>query len=428
VIRSSKREVERRASVPAKLELLLAAQRWPPPQRAAWVRERLTSLLTAARRTPYGRRQLPAGAGLADAPLLDRATLRERFQDLLEPGLETPVFERSTSGSTGRPVRVVHGPETVGYAEAARLRQLTWFGLEPRLHPQVNTRIAADADDPPVWREPGREPALFWVNPYALDPSTIEPVHDQLLAAGGVTLAGAESSLLARWAALYSGSMREGAELGVKLAIVGGEMTYPDQREAVRNAFGCPVAEMYGSHELSIIATECPDGSLHVAEEAVLLELLDADGDPVEDGERGEVVVTLLHNSEMPLLRYRLGDVAAMVPGPCACGCTLARLDVEIGRLEENVRAPDGALVHPRFLRSIYERCVGPGLRAFHTTQEAPDLFRIELELSDEPEPGLERRLEREIARYLGAPVTVHLELGPLPSPAGKLRTFTRSL
>jgi hypothetical protein len=75
VSEDSKRAVERSAAVGAKLELLLAAQRWPPEQRTAWVHERIASQLAAARRTRYGREQLAADAALADVPLLDRKTV-----------------------------------------------------------------------------------------------------------------------------------------------------------------------------------------------------------------------------------------------------------------------------------------------------------------------------------------------------------------
>jgi phenylacetate-CoA ligase len=220
----------------------------------------------------------------------------------------------------------------------------------------------------------------------------------------------------------------DGRELDIRLAIVGGEMGYPHQRELATSVFGCAVAEMYGSHELSIIATECPAGSLHIAEESVFVELLDSDGNPVGPGERGEVVVTLLHNTEMPLLRYRLGDTAAWAAGECPCGRTLAPLEVEIGRLEEMVRAPDGTLVHPRFLRSIYERCFGGSIRAFHTVQEGPARFRVMLELDHELGPGAEERLEREISSYLGSRVSVSIEEEPVAAPVGKLRTFTRAV
>lgn len=426
-------EVERRAAIPRKLEALLEMERWPAERRAAWVDDRLEAQLAAARRTPWGRERLPAGQAsgpvrdrFAAVPALDRATLRDRFDDLRADTAPAPLSHRVTSGSTGRPVRAVHGAETVGWAAAARLRQLAWFGLEATEHPQVNIRIASRAEDPVLWRDP-RTPSITWVNPYRLDDGGLERVHDELVAQGGARLLGAESSLFARWAQLYAASKRDARELGVRLAIVGGEMTYPEQRAEGAAVFGCDVAEMYGSHECSLIATECPAGSLHVAEECVLVEVADEDGRPVAAGEQGEVLVTLLHNEEMPLLRYRLGDGASLPAGACSCGRTLACLDVRVGRLEEMVRAPDGSLVHPRFLRSVYERCFGATLRGFHTVQEGPAAFLVQLDLSAAPPPGARARLERDIAAYLRGPVTVRLEIGDAAVADRGLRTFTHA-
>jgi phenylacetate-CoA ligase len=394
-------EVTRRARIAERLRAALEMQTWDPERRAAWVDERLAGQLGVSPGDSPRER-------LRELEPLSRSALRELRE---RPG--ALVVERRTSGSTGRPVRAAHGPATVGWAAAGRLRQLTWFGLEAREHPQLNVRIAARADDPLLRRERD-DPPLFWLNPYRLGPQTADAVHDELMAAGGIALAGAESSMLARWAAAARAGERDPRELGLRLAILGGEMTYPEQRRAGVEAFGCAVAEMYGSHELSLIATECAAGSLHVIEEAVYVEI-----------EEGQVLVTLLHNSEMPILRYRLGDSAAFEPGPCACGCTLARLRVQIGRLEEMVRAPDGTLLHPRFLRSIYERAFGDALRAFHTTQTGPLRFRIQLELAGDPPAEAETRLAAEIAAYLGEPVDVELVAEAARPPEGKLRTFT---
>jgi phenylacetate-CoA ligase len=128
----------------------------------------------------------------------------------------------------------------------------------------------------------------------------------------------------------------------------------------------------------------------------------------------------------MPLLRYRLGDVASWARGPCDCGRSLARLELEIGRSEEMVRAPDGSLVHPRFLRSIYERCFALELKAFHTVQEGSSRFCVQLDLDGEIDTGAEEQLEHEIAGYLGGPVSVRIERLVPSLPVGKLRTFTR--
>jgi phenylacetate-CoA ligase len=392
------------ARIPERVRHALEMQHWPPERRADWVDARLSEQLAAAGIEP-GR---DPRARLRELAPLTRGELRERRE-----AAGALVVERVTSGSSGRPVRAAHGPDTIGWAAAGRLRQLAWFGLEPREHAQLNVRIASRADDPLLTRS-RQDPPLFWLNPYRLDAHSADELHDELLAAGGVTVAGAESSMLARWAAAAEAGRRDPRELGLRLAIAGGEMTYPEQRSAAERVFGCRVAEMYGSHELSLIATECPAGSLHVIEEAILVEILD-----------GEVVGTLLHNRELPILRYRLGDSASFEDGLCACGSTLARLRVAVGRLEEMVRAPDGTLLHPRFLRSIYERLFGPSLLAFHTTQDAAGAFTVRLELDGPLPADAEARLAGEIGAYLGTAPAVRIAYGAAAPPAGKLRTFT---
>jgi len=393
---------ERLARIPQRLEAALAMEHWPPERRAAWVRERLAALGVAA-----------------DAPITERADVRGRVRPA------GPVVERVTSGSTGRPVRVWHGPATVGWAAAARLRQLAWFGLGPGPQPQANMRIAAAPDDPLWWEDP-RHPSLVWINPYALAAGRATELHEALVARGGVRLVGAESSLLEQWALAVRGAGVDGRELGIALAVAGGEMTFAAQREAAAGAFGCAVADMYGSHECGILATQCPEGSMHVAEEAVRIELVDAAGRPVGAGRPGEVVVTLLHNAEQPLVRYRLGDVARFVAGTCACGRTLARLDVELGRREDMVVGSDGALLHPRFLRTLYERRFGDALVAFHTVQSGPAAFRVRLELTAPAPPGTAEALAEGIGAYVGRRVEVALETGAVRRSPGKLRTFTR--
>ena len=57
-------------------------------------------------------------------------------------------------------------------------------------------------------------------------------------------------------------------------------------------------------------------------------------GDPLPDGIPGEIVITTLTREAMPLIRYRTGDVAALLPGPCACGSPLRRLGPVRGRVE----------------------------------------------------------------------------------------------
>ncbi|WP_241159712.1 DVU_1553 family AMP-dependent CoA ligase [Desulfovibrio sp. ZJ200] len=111
----------------------------------------------------------------------------------------------------------------------------------------------------------------------------------------------------------------------------------PGLARRVRHAWGCALLDHYGLTETAFgCAVECAahDG-YHLRELDVLAEIVDAaSGAPLPPGEAGEVVITTLDREAMPLIRYRTGDVAALLPGPCACGSPLRRLGPVLGRLE----------------------------------------------------------------------------------------------
>lgn len=101
--------------------------------------------------------------------------------------------------------------------------------------------------------------------------------------------------------------------------------------------WNCTVLDHYGLTETGYGgAVECPahDG-YHLRLLDIIVEIVDFCGDePLQPGETGEVVITTLEREAMPLIRYRTGDVACLLPGPCACGSPLPRLGPVQGRLE----------------------------------------------------------------------------------------------
>jgi phenylacetate-CoA ligase len=92
-------------------------------------------------------------------------------------------------------------------------------------------------------------------------------------------------------------------------------------RAQIENQFGAKVLDKYGSREFSGIAYQCLESEHHhVQDESYILEIL-VDGRPAKVGEVGEVVITDLNNFSMPLIRYRIGDMAiAVEQGICSCG------------------------------------------------------------------------------------------------------------
>ena len=132
----------------------------------------------------------------------------------------------------------------------------------------------------------------------------------------------------------------------VEVALVSGEYLTAAQRRRAREEFGVRMTQAYASADLGLIAYECPGAEgLHVADR-VAVEVVDPEtGEPAVEGAPGEVVASLLE-PPYALLRFGTGDLAAWLPGDCACGRTARRLGGILGRVGDAVKIR-GLFVHP---------------------------------------------------------------------------------
>ena len=132
-----------------------------------------------------------------------------------------------------------------------------------------------------------------------------------------------------------------------RLVIAGGEPMTALMRSRIKRGFNAPVYDMYGSNEFNLLAWQCPESKhFHVCDDNVVVEIL-RDGEPVEEGEQGEVVVTGLFSRTMPFIRYRTGDLAIKGAEVCGCGQPFSTLGAIQGRTADYLKLPDGRLVHP---------------------------------------------------------------------------------
>jgi phenylacetate-CoA ligase len=132
--------------------------------------------------------------------------------------------------------------------------------------------------------------------------------------------------------------------------VTSAEILEEEDRELLEETFGCPVYNRYGCREVSVVASECSaHGGLHVMAEGLYLEIETPHG-PAAPGEMGAVLVTDLLNGAMPLIRYRIGDMAAWADGPCPCGRGLPRLERVAGRVTDFLVGADGRLVSGVYL------------------------------------------------------------------------------
>jgi phenylacetate-CoA ligase len=129
-------------------------------------------------------------------------------------------------------------------------------------------------------------------------------------------------------------------DLAVRRIFVAGEPggSIPETRARIETLWGASVYDYYGLSDIfGSCAGMCEEkDGLHWAEDHILAEVLDpATGEPVREGERGELVLTTLQKRARPLIRFRTGDIVSFTSEPCRCGRTSQRLLGVHGRLDD---------------------------------------------------------------------------------------------
>lgn len=120
----------------------------------------------------------------------------------------------------------------------------------------------------------------------------------------------------------------------IKSVLLSGDYLPKSVITAIRRAWDCSVFNHYGLTETGLGGgVEClAQQGCHLREADLFFEIVDRQGNPLPDGHQGEIVLTTLTRTGMPLIRYRTGDVSRFLTGRCACGSNLRRLDRVRGR------------------------------------------------------------------------------------------------
>ena len=153
--------------------------------------------------------------------------------------------------------------------------------------------------------------------------------------------------------------LEKAAEMGVALpsvrkAMFGGEAFPPSLRDWYL-ARGIDGYQCYATADLGLIAYETPAREGLVLDEGVIVEIVrPGTGDPVPEGEVGELVVTTL-NPDYPLIRFGTGDLSAILPGTCPTGRTNTRIKGWMGRADQTTKVR-GMFVHPGQVADIAKR------------------------------------------------------------------------
>ncbi len=145
-----------------------------------------------------------------------------------------------------------------------------------------------------------------------------------------------------------------GLPLKIARAVVSGGALFPQLRAYYEDR-GIACLQCYATADLGLIAYESPAQEGMIVDEGVLVEIVrPGTGDPVPDGEVGEVVVTSL-NPDYPLVRFATGDLSAVLPGPSPCGRTNLRIRGWMGRADQTTKIK-GMFVRPEQVADLVAR------------------------------------------------------------------------
>jgi len=413
-------------------EELEVSQWWSPEQLKEHQARALRSFLTNAGIEVRYYRDMFAAAGfnpahvnspgdLQSLPLLDKTAIRDHTSEL-EAKPARKLVRYNTGGSSGEPLVFFMGKDRVTHDVAAKWRATRWWGV--------------DIGDPEVvlWGSPieiSRQDAAKRIRDKLFRSHLLPAFHmshermDQYLAAIRRIRPRMMFGYASALALLAEHARDRGVvldRLGIRVCFATGETLYPTQRQSIEEAFGAPVANGYGSRDAGFIAHECPQGSLHLSAEHVIVELVDANDRPVAPGEQGEIVVTHMATGDFPFIRYRTGDMGVMGSRPCACGRGLPVLEQVLGRSTDFIRTKTGNAMHA--LALIYEARDKPGVRAFKFIQEEDLSLELQIvagpEFNDEVEAAIRRGLHARMGEDAAIVVRTVAEIPPEKS--GKYR------
>lgn len=279
-------------------------------------------------------------------PLLPKATVRNAADSFVSASTsQSDIATIFTSGTSGSPLPVRTTTDTIQTNYAFFARYLGWHGVTPRDHGATfagRLIVPPHQTEPPFWRHNRATDTLLcssyhlserWLPAYVAGLSDYQPHFIDSYPSAVGTLAAFIN--------------RNGIDHRIRprAVITSSETLLEGQRADIETAFGCKVRDHYGCAEMAAWITECEHGRYHVNPEFGIVEVLREDGTPCAAGEAGDMACTGFLNPTMPLIRYLIGDRAAMSEELCPCGRHFPVISQLMGRLDDQILTPDGRRV-----------------------------------------------------------------------------------
>ena len=211
-------------------------------------------------------------------------------------------------------------------------------------------------------------------------------------------------------------------KIHLKKGVIGSERWSEKMRKNIADKLGIELYDIYGLTEIygPGIGINCEHNTgMHYWDDYIYIEVIDPKtGEPVPDGEQGEIVITTLVKEGAPLIRYRTHDLSRIIPGKCPCGRSYPRIDTIMGRTDDMMKIK-GVNVFPSQIEEILGKFTEISseyqIRISHL--EGKDTMRIYVESTGDVDfANLAKRITEKVKSGIGfTPIVKVVEVGVLP-------------
>lgn len=241
-------------------------------------------------------------------PILTKEIIRANSKSLISKNISLKsLIKYSSSGSTGVQTSVFMNKKEQANIRAILTHWWEWSGYT------IGSRIAQTGMSPDRGLLKSIKDLLFktyYIVAFSLTENELKLICNKLQKINNYYLVGYASSLnvIAEYALINNYNIK------LKAVISLGDKLFSHYKKNLEKAFKCKTFDTYGCNEGFLIASQKDLEYKYIMSPHVYLEILDNDNNPVPDGEMGHVVVTRLDAYSMPLIRYKIGDLAIKLP------------------------------------------------------------------------------------------------------------------
>lgn len=315
---------------------------------------------------------------LKKLPILTKSDVYDNNKYLISKKFSGKLVSGSTSGSTGDALKFCYNSYAVSKIEASQARQRFWFGVD------VGDKMFACWGRPIISKKDRFKTSIknflrnyMVISAFDLSGENILKYMKKAERFNPKLIYGYSSSLYE----IANFIKENNIKLNIKpnVLIYTADMMFENMKKVVEEIFNCPAKSEYGCSEIGCFAFECERGNLHIAEENVVVEIV-KDGEVVDYGVEGEVVVTSLINFAMPFIRYNVGDLGMLMQNKCDCGREHQVMKISGAKVVDMLFTKEGKVSSGRLFRYILIELLNKGyygIKQFKVIQEEIDKFTV---------------------------------------------------